>query len=180
MNCRNYDTMASAASPLLPLLRSILSSTSCKPSGNTGGMFFPAARALDSAQCLNRTKLRMRASPRAPMLVRIASLTLLATLRRKDGSRSSVSSFCIVLVVGRKMSSDMVSSRSLRNSEFVAARGASCDEAKLRAGVMSDDAEDVHFRMSSMSCKRRSAKCSAGSVSNIYRACQQGSQTNDV
>jgi hypothetical protein len=52
----------------------------------------------------------------------------------------------------------MVSSRSFRKSGFVAARGASCDEAKLRAGVMLDVGEEVHVRMSSISCSRRRAK----------------------
>jgi hypothetical protein len=101
------------------------------------------------------------------MLVRIASLTLLATFRRSEGSRRSVKSFCNVLVAGRKMSSDIVSSRSLRNSEFVAARGASCDDAKFKAVVISDVAEEVHVRISSMSCRRSNAKCKAGSVSRI-------------
>jgi hypothetical protein len=66
------------------------------------------------------------------------------------------------------MSSDIVSSRSLRKSVFVAARGASCDDAKLRAGVMSEVAEDVHARISPMSCRRSNAKCNAGSVSRIW------------
>jgi hypothetical protein len=162
-----YWTITSAPSPLCGWMSTVTSSESCKPSGSVGGMSLPAARAFASAQCLRRTRLRMRASPRAPMVVRIASLTLLATFRRREGSRSSVSSFCSVPVAGRNMSSDIVSSRSLRNSEFVAARGASCDDAKLRAGVMSDVAEEVHDRMSSMSCKRSSAKCRAGSVSRI-------------
>jgi len=157
----------SAASPLLPLLSAGLSSESCRPSGKVGGISFPAALAFDSAQWRRRTRLRMRASPRRPMLANIDSLTLLATLRRRDGSRRSVSSFWSVPVAGRKMSNDIVSSRSLRKSGLVAARGASCDDAKLRAGVMSDVAEDVHPRMSSMSCRRSSAKCKAGSVSRI-------------
>jgi hypothetical protein len=157
--------MTSAASPLLPCLSTGTSSVACRPSGSLGGISLPAARAFDSAQCLKRTRLRMRASPRAPMVVRIASL--LATFRRREGSRRSVSSFCNVPVAGRNIRSDIVSSRSLRNSEFAAARGASCDDAKLRAGVMSDVAEDVHVRMSSISCKRSNAKCKAGSVSRI-------------
>jgi hypothetical protein len=162
-----YCTMTSAASPF-PLLSNGLSSASCRPSASTGGMSLPALRAFASAQCLKRTRLLIRASPRAPILVRIASLTLLATLRRSEGSRRSVNSFCSVPVAGRKMSSDMVSSRSLRNSEFVAARGASCDDAKFKAGVISDVAEEVHVRMSSISCRRSNAKCNAGSVSRIW------------
>lgn len=156
--------MTSAASPLLP---TSLSSTSCRPSDRTGGISLLALRAFVSAQCLKRTKLRIRASPRAPMLVSIASLTLLATVRRSDGSRSSESSFCRVPVAGRKMSRDIVSSRSLKNSWFVAARGASCDDAKLRAGVMSDVTDEVQVLISSMSCRRSRAKCNAGSVSRI-------------
>jgi len=160
--------MASGASPLLPAGRS---SESCKPSGNMGGISFPAARAFDSAHCLNRTRLRMRASPGPPALRSIASLTRLATLRRRDGSKSSLSSFCNVSVAGRKMSRDMASSRSLRKVGLVAARGASCDCAKLRAGAMSAVGEEVHIRISSMSCSRSSAKCKAGSVSSICLAC---------
>jgi hypothetical protein len=49
------------------------------------------------------------------------------------------------------MSRDIVSSRSLRKSGFVAARGASWDEAKFKAGVMSALGVEVHLRMSSMS-----------------------------
>jgi hypothetical protein len=102
------------------------------------------------------------------MLVSMASLTLLATLRRSEGSNNSVSSFCNVPGAdGKKMSKDIVSSRSFKKSGFVAARGASCDDAKLSAGVMSEVADDVHARMSSMSCSRSSAKCKAGSVSKI-------------
>lgn len=165
--------MTSAVPPLLPLLSTGLSSTSCRPSGSTGGMSLPAARAFDSAHCLSLTRLRIRASPLAPILVSIASLTLLATFRRREGLRRSVSSFCSVPVAGRNMSSDIVSSRSLRKSGFVAARGASCDDAKLRAGVMSDVAEDVHSRMSSISCRRSNAKCKAGSVSRICLTSQR-------
>jgi len=68
---------------------------------------------------------------------------------------------------GKKMSRDIVSSRSLRKASLVAARGASCDDAKLRAGVMSDVADEVHCRMSSISCRRSNAKWRAGSVSRI-------------
>lgn len=57
------------------------------------------------------------------------------------------------------MRRDMVSSRSLRNSGLVAARGASWDEANVRAGVMSaSDDDDVQVRISSMSWSRRRAK----------------------
>ena len=160
-----YCTMTSTASRLFPLLAKSLPSSS--PSGRTGGISLPAALAFASAQCRKRTRLRMRASPLAPMLVSIASLTLLATFRRREGSSKSVSSFCSVPVAGRNRSRDMVSSRSFKKSGFVAARGASCEDAKLRAGAMSELADKVHTRMSSISCRRSSAKCKAGSVSRI-------------
>jgi hypothetical protein len=160
-----YCTITSAASPL-PLAG--LSSASCNPSG-IGGISFPTSLALNSAQCRNRTRLLMRDSPRVPIFVSIASLTLLATFRRREGSRSSVSSFCNVPAgAGRKISNDIVSSKSFKKSWFVAARGASCDEAKLSAGVISEVADEVHVRMSSMSWSRSSAKCKAGSVSKIF------------
>lgn len=153
-----YCTITSAASALLPLCLRGLSSTSCRPSDKTGGMSLPAARAFVSAQCRKRTRLRIRASPRAPMLVRIASFTLLATLRRREGSRSTESSLCKVPVAGKNISNDIVSSRSFRKSWFVAARGANCVDAKFNTGVMSEVADDVHVRMSSMSCRRSNAK----------------------
>lgn len=150
-----YCTMTSAPSPLFPRA---LSSTSCKPSGMMRGISLFASLAFVSAHWRRRTKLLMRASPRAPMLVRMASLTLLATSRRRDGSRSSASSFCSFPVAGRKINSVMVSSRSFKKSGLVAARGASCEEAKLKAGVTSDVADDVHDRINSMSCSRSRAK----------------------
>lgn len=161
----SYCTITSAASPC-PLAGR--SSASCNPRGKDEGRSFPAARALVSAHCRKRTKLLMRHSPRAPMLVNIASLTLLATFRRSDGSSNSFSSLCRVPgAAGRNMSNDIVSSRSLRKSALVAARGASCDEAKLSAGVISEAADDVHARISSISCSRSRSKCKAGSVSRI-------------
>jgi hypothetical protein len=69
---------------------------------------------------------------------------------------------------GRNMSSDIVSSKSFKNTWFVAARGASCDEAKLSAGLISEVADEVHERISSMSCSLSRAKCKAGSVSRIF------------
>lgn len=60
-----------------------------------------------------------------------------------------------------------MSSRSFRKSGFVAARGASWDDAKFKAGVISEVWVDVHVRMSSINWRRRSAKCKAGSVSSI-------------
>ena len=60
-----------------------------------------------------------------------------------------------------------MSSRSLRKASLVAARGASWEEAKLIAGVISKLGADVQPRISSMSCNRRSAKCSEGSLSRI-------------
>jgi hypothetical protein len=160
-----YCTITSAAS-LCPLAG--LSSASCNPRGREGGRSFPAARAFVSAHCRKRTRLLMRDSPRAPILVSIASLTLLATFLRSEGSNNSLSSLCKVPgAAGRNISNDIVSSRSLRKSGFVAARGASWDEAKLSAGVISEAADDVHTRMSSMSCNRSRSKCKAGSVSKI-------------
>lgn len=52
-------------------------------------------------------------------------------------------------------------SRSSKNCGFVGARGARCVVAKVSAGVMSPFGVAVQERMSSTSCKRRSAKCRA-------------------
>jgi hypothetical protein len=61
-----------------------------------------------------------------------------------------------------------VCSRSSRKSFDVDARGASCDVANVRAGVMSRLPEaDVHVRISSMSWRRRRAKWRGGSRSSI-------------
>jgi hypothetical protein len=145
----SYCTMISAASPL-PLAWLEELSLSCSPSGSDGGRSLPASLAFISAQSRSRTKPRMRASPRVPVLVRMASLTLFETWRRSAGFSSSSSCGCKVSA-GRKMRRDMVSSRSFRNSGFVAARGASWEEAKFRAGVMSALGVEVHLRINSMS-----------------------------
>ena len=159
-----HCTMTSAPSPLFPM---IVSSASCRPNGRIGGISLLASLAFVSAHCRRRTRLLIRASPRAPILVKIASLTLLATSRRREGSSSSASSFCNLPVAGRKMSNVIESSRSFKKSGFVAARGASWEDAKLKAGVTSDSADEVHDRINSISCRRSKAKCKAASVSRI-------------
>lgn len=63
-----------------------------------------------------------------------------------------------------------MTSRSLRNFSLVAARGASCEDAKLMAGVMSELGADVQFRISSINCNRNKAKCNAGSLSSIFKS----------
>lgn len=62
----------------------------------------------------------------------------------------------------------IVRSRSSRKSGFVGARGASCEEAKVRAGVMSAFGVAMHLRISSMSWSRRRAKWREGSRSRIW------------
>lgn len=54
-------------------------------------------------------------------------------------------------------------SRSSRNSGFVGARGAKCVVANVNAGVISPLGVDVQVRISSTSCNRSKAKCSAES-----------------
>ena len=67
------------------------------------------------------------------------------------------------------MSKAMVRSRSSRNSGLVGARGARCVVANVIAAVMSPSGVEVALRMSSINCKRRREKCSAESLSSIFK-----------
>lgn len=52
---------------------------------------------------------------------------------------------------------------------MVGARGARCVVANVIAAVMSPSGVEVALRMSSINCKRRREKCSAESLSSIFK-----------
>lgn len=164
----NYCTMTSAAAPL-PMPDSS-GSMSCNPKGKLLGRSLPSFLAFSSLHCRSRYKLHILASPLSPIFTRIVALTWLATLRLSSGATSSASSGRR-LSEGRAMSSVIASSRSFWKAGLVAARGPSWLEAKLMAGMMARELEEeagaVALRISSMSWRRRRAKCRAGFVSRI-------------
>ena len=126
------------------------------PSGSVAGRSRLVSLALASAHVRSRTRLRMRASLRAPWSSRMASLTRFATARRRLGSRRAASGGA--RSSGGKIRRAIVRSRSSRNSGFVGARGASCVDANSKDGLMSLLGSFNQARMSSMSWSRRRAK----------------------
>lgn len=159
------QSLIASASPL-PLF--IISSSSSSavfsessPKLRFAGICLRASLALFSDHARNLTSCLIRASRLAPWLARMASLTLVATVCRSEGSSSCLSGGA--RFSGGNIRSAIVRSRSSRNSWFVGARGASSDVANVSAGVMSAFGLDMHFRINSISWRRRSAKCRAGS-----------------
>lgn len=142
-----------------------LSPSPTSPMSSWSGMSFLESRAFCSAQARSFTKLRSRASLRAPWLCSMASLTLVAISFRRSGWRSGARD-------GARLSAGnirraKVLSRSSRNWGLVGARGASCVVANSSAGLMSPSGVDVEVRISSTSCSRNNAKCNAGFSSKI-------------
>jgi len=118
-----------------------------------------------SPQARSLTRLRILGSFFKPSVSIIVSLTLFATLRLRAGSISSASG-------GARLSRGkhrraIVRSKSSRNDWFPGALGARWVVAKLSAEDMSPSVVAVHLRINSMSCKRKRAKWSEGSISNI-------------
>lgn len=159
------QSLIASASPL-PLFISSSSSSSAvfsesSPKLRVGGISLRASLAFCSDHARSRTSCLIRASRLAPWLAKIASFTLVATVCRSEGSSSCASGGA--RFSGGKIRSAIVRSRSSRNSWFVGARGANSDVANVSAGVMSAFGLDIHFRISSISCRRSNAKCNAGS-----------------
>lgn len=125
------------------------------------------SRAFCSAQARSLTKLRKRASLRAPWFLKMASLTCVAISLRKFGWRRVANEGA--RFSDGNMRSAKVRSRSSRNWGFVGALGASCDVANSSAGVMSASGVNVHLRINSTSCKRNREKWREGFSSNICR-----------
>ena len=141
-------------------------SSPSSPSSMWDGKSFLLCLAVSSAQARKRTRLLIAASRLAFWTVKMALLTLSATVRRSSGCNSAASGGS--RLSGGKISSAIVRSRSSKNSLFVGALGANWVLAKVRAGVISPPGVALYIRINSTSCRRRRAKCNDGLLSKTW------------